>query len=250
MDFSIDPTFIPTKKQEEFIFILEDDPIFNNVVPRIRTKIGLPIEGISLLINKDNKEITFTKPIKWKTDYKLLGEFVSLLLRLYDLPSSWFYTLSTIIIFNAIISPKRAKDGYKPIEFNYVGGIEKIIRRIEKKEKSRYVEIIVKEDISFDDLIKVLIENKKEIEILLSKIRLVPKIGRKNLTEYSVIYRLSQIMNDRKIGEELKKHRNKLNLPWNLDRKTINTYKKRYEKEIKKLPKNIYYLDQIESLLK
>lgn len=249
MELKIDPTFDPTHREIDFITTLQDDDVFDNIVPRIRKKIGISTEGLITDIRPD-KTISIRQTNKDKIDAKLLLKFIVLLLGLYDLPYYWYQTFLTILLFGLVTAPSKKERFDDAIETKYVGGIEKIIRRIDGDNRSRYVEIIVKEGMLFDDMIKVLRKRKAEIQILLDQLRIVPKIKLKNLTMFRVIKGLSEIMSDSEVGKEIEKYRKELDAPYSLDRKSINIYKKRYEKETEKLPKNYLYLDRIEALIK
>lgn len=246
MDFLISSTGKFSNKEKQYLRSLQIDPFFDNIVPRIRTKIGLPASGVRIKILPNRKLIFLDKYDDDKLNVELLEGFIILFLKLYDLPTSWFYTLSTIIVFNAAISPEREGEDYKPIEYNYVGShTDRIINRIEGQDLVRYVELIIKEDVTFTSLINTLRKNKKDIQLLLRRLRKVPLVKLLNLNVYKKMRQYAEL-SDKKLGEKLEKLGIKLS--FSNDRKIINIYRKRYKKyssDFIKYPQYLHWFDKL-----
>lgn len=247
MDFLIGSTGKFSGKEKQYLKSLQLDFFFENITPRIRTKIGLPVSGIRIKILPNRKLTILDEYDDNKLNIELLEGFIILFLKLYDLPTSWFYTLSTIIVFNAAISPEREGDGYKPIEYGYVGShTDRIINRIDGQDLVKYIEIIIKEDVNFTSLISFLRKNKKDIQLLLRKLRKVPLT---KLLNFNVYKKMNQFrkLSDKKLGEKLGKLNKKL--LFSTDRKIINIYRKRYKKYTSHLIKYPQYLHWFDELL-
>lgn len=255
MKINIIPNQGFSKDELKLLSLIEDDVEFERIVKIIRKNYGFLEDGIKAVITDDNK-IKIPNLDK-ETEEKMnkinpkLIEDISSLISIYGLPDSWQSTLYSIITLNITIAPIRDVIGYKPVEVEYIGGLRSITKKIEQMDDNSKIkprlEIIVREGMSFSDLIKSLTKQKEEIDRCLSYLPKIPSIKLRDISIKKDILTLSKTLKDKDIAERLDVKYGD-NLPFEPDYQTVNKYKIRYQKDINKIRKNKYaffYLDKI-----
>lgn len=246
MKIKLDPSL--SKLESDYCKLLEDDSVFTDLIFEIRKAVNIPLNAYIFThpINKSLKT-----DIK-KVSFNVFSIYINLVLKAYFLPSSWFQTMLGIILFNYAIEPQRSFEGYEIVALKDTSGLNKILNQIDKSnnQPEKTVEIVIQQKITFADLIEELKQKKVEIENLLNRldsISITKSID--NIDLYKLISELSaQKLSDQKIADNIRDNRNE-KISFELDRKTINTYKKRYEKRIAKIKRSQYYLQQIKGLI-
>lgn len=169
---------IPVEKQKfnksdlDFLLILEENELFEEVVKGIRKKVGLPdvgfrteyIEGKVKVLNfhSDTNEIIDKASTQ-------LNEPVKDLISAFSLPSSWWNTLFSIIILNVATPPMRDIEWYKPVEIKYISGLSTITAQLKgnfehTSQLEPHIEISIREGLSFAELIDELNKQKAILE--------------------------------------------------------------------------------------
>lgn len=242
-----------TPKEEKLLLLLESDPLFEKAIKTIRKKLNLPEEGIEIEITKEGKIRLTGLTESHKKAIKELNlniyYYIQIIENTYRLPYSWWNTLYLIILFNLVIPPMRDKKGYKAVEIKYIGGLDTLVRRLQRNydyptDIEPHIEIFVREGLSFEALMRELKKEKATLDRYLSYLHKIPEIKMTNLQIKKEILSLSKELTDKEIGDELEKRHKKISFLTDYD--TIRKYRERFIKKIESLSKNksLLFLDE------
>lgn len=244
------------KNDLKLLALLEDNLVFEKIIKLIRKMVGLPVDGLEAVINKEKRiKISEKNQEVLKNMNQInpkLFKKIESLISIYNLPYSWKNTLYSIIIFNIALPPMRNKTGFKTVEVQYAGGLQLLSRNLRNKydnfsDFETRIEITIREGMSFGELIKELKKQKPDVDRYLKYLHKTPKILIKNIKIKKEILELTKTLKDCEIGQLLDtKYGSKLSFEPHYE--TISKYRNRYLKEVNKIPVNkysLYYLDKI-----
>ncbi len=150
-----------TEEDIEIIKFLREVPILNVILGDLRRDIGIPNNGISI---NNKAEIKKCLPSDEKSLMRVHLTTIKLL-KWFGLPFRWYPTMGSILLFNCVIPP----DDSMSVEIGIDDRLEKLGIGFSE------VRIIIRENIKWDSLKKLLSKRKKEYDEVISKLPENPK---------------------------------------------------------------------------
>lgn len=247
-----------TKPDSYFIkllSVLEDSLAFQYFVSICRKKCKLPQSGLSLkLIVRDNKHLlkfSKTNARKYnclfnnKKKFNTLFKCAETIREIYNLPEYWRNTFIFIILSNIVIPhPIEEKDKF---EIDYIGGLESLSYLVKTGIHKEEIRIIIKENMSIEDIKKYIDKNSKTLHRFLSYLPVPPNklqslIKQKNLDIKKIIRRGKQKgLSYKEIYFIIINKAGKAdNVSFALTKQSLSTYQKRYAEFLASLIKDKY----------